>query len=188
MNALAALDDRELVARILRRDEDGERCAEELVLRHEGRLKGWLRRSTGSSEDAADLRQDTWVVAFRVLPRWQPERSRFASWLYRIARHRALHWRDRRRLTLVAERAHPCCCLDAFLEPEEAYEQKLAHEEAQRVLGLLTSTERACFLFRYVEERPWGEVARLLGLNESTCRSIARRAALRVRARTGARH
>jgi RNA polymerase sigma-70 factor (ECF subfamily) len=188
MSALAALDDRDLVARILRRDENGERCAEELVLRHEGRLKRWLRHWTGSSEDAADLRQDTWVVAFRVLRRWRPEKCRFPSWLHGIAHHLAQHWWRHRDRTAEAEQSHPCCCLDAFLEPEEAYEQKQAHEELQRVFALLTTTERACFQLRYVEERPWGEVAQLLGLNGSTCRSIARRAALRVRARMGARH
>jgi RNA polymerase sigma-70 factor (ECF subfamily) len=187
MSALAALDDRDLVARILRRDENGERCAEELVLRHEGRLKRWLRHWTGSSEDAADLRQDTWVVAFRVLRRWRPEKCRFPSWLHGIAHHLAQHWWRHRDRTAEAEQSHPCCCLDAFLEPEEAYEQKQAHEELQRVLALLASTERACLVLHWVEQRSWREVGLLLGVTEGHARLIGHRAEVRLRAVLGHR-
>ena len=55
-----------------------------LVLRHQDRIVRLARRLVGDAESALDAAQETFVKAWRALPRFQGA-SRFSTWLTRIA-------------------------------------------------------------------------------------------------------
>src|SRR5687767_2336655 len=55
-----------------------------LVQRWEKKIQGAVYRIMGSSEDARDLAQETFLKAYRGLPSFKSE-ARFSSWLYQIA-------------------------------------------------------------------------------------------------------
>lgn len=55
-----------------------------LVRRHEGMLAGLLFRFAGRSADTPDLVQETFLRAYRQLPRWRAE-APFVHWLRRVA-------------------------------------------------------------------------------------------------------
>jgi RNA polymerase sigma-70 factor (ECF subfamily) len=61
----------------------------ELVERHQGRVYHHALRLMGSAEDAEEVLQDTFLKVFRNLDRFE-ERSRFSTWIYRIATNEAL--------------------------------------------------------------------------------------------------
>jgi RNA polymerase sigma-70 factor (ECF subfamily) len=90
--ARAAMDERKAIAAAV----TGSRPAFERLYRlHAGRGHAWCMRLTGHRETAEDCVQETFISAWRALPRFEA-RSAFATWLHRIAvntvmaRHRGL--------------------------------------------------------------------------------------------------
>lgn len=65
-----------------------------LVRRYESRLLAYLTHMLGDPELARDVAQETFLAAYRALPRWRPPdgvtTNPLSSWLYRIATNRAL--------------------------------------------------------------------------------------------------
>src|ERR1700756_5852928 len=69
---------------------------EELVLRHKRRVLAAAQRITNNREDAEDVVQESFHKAFLHLDAFQ-EKSRFSTWLTRIAMNEALMLLRRRR-------------------------------------------------------------------------------------------
>src|SRR6202165_1107505 len=69
---------------------------EELVLRHKQRVLAAAQRITNNREDAEDVAQECFHKAFLHLDAFQ-EKSRFSTWLTRIAMNEALMLLRRRR-------------------------------------------------------------------------------------------
>src|SRR6201981_2568567 len=69
---------------------------EELVLRHKQRVLAVAQRVTNNREDAEDVAQESFHKAFLHLGAFQ-ERSRFSTWLTRIAMNEAFMLLRRRR-------------------------------------------------------------------------------------------
>jgi RNA polymerase sigma-70 factor, ECF subfamily len=82
-----------------------QRAFERLYRAHAGRVFGVCLRLTNQRETAQDCTQETFVAAWRALPRFE-QRSQFASWLYRIAVNTALARRRRGGLQLVSAESH----------------------------------------------------------------------------------
>ncbi|MBZ0268606.1 sigma-70 family RNA polymerase sigma factor [bacterium] len=75
---------------LVQRAKDGEDAAfRELLERHQGRVYHHALRLMGNAEDAEEVLQDTFLKVFRHLDRFE-ERSRFSTWIYRIATNEAL--------------------------------------------------------------------------------------------------
>ena len=70
---------------------------EELVTRYEKRIFNFLRHKTPDRQDAEDLTQTAFVLAYRKIRLYNPK-YKFATWLFTIARHAAIsHFRASRR-------------------------------------------------------------------------------------------
>src|SRR3989440_1168051 len=72
------------------------RAFEELVLRHKQRVLAVAQRITNNREDAEDVAQESFHKAFLHLGSFQ-EKSRFSTWLTRIAMNEAFMSLRRRR-------------------------------------------------------------------------------------------
>ena len=71
---------------------------DEMFTRYHGRIYGYLVGMVGDAEQAQDLTQDTFLKAYKALPRTSD--LVLPAWLYRIATNTALDaLRHRRRLT-----------------------------------------------------------------------------------------
>ena len=69
---------------LARRAAEGQREAfEELVRRHRGRVYALALRICRNADDAEDALQETFIAAYRALPRFD-RRARVSTWLYRI--------------------------------------------------------------------------------------------------------
>lgn len=133
---------------------------------HHGWLNGWLRRSLGCSQQAADLAQDTFV---RLLMRGKPISDRAPrALLVRVARGLVIdHWRrdalERAYLEALAqlpEASHP--------SPEVRHE---AMECLERIAGLLDGlkpTVREAFLLYQLGDLTYQQIARQLGISSRT--------------------
>ncbi|MDR3316655.1 MAG: sigma-70 family RNA polymerase sigma factor [Puniceicoccales bacterium] len=68
-----------------------------LMRRHREKVYGVLCHILGNREDAADLAQDAFLIAFRSIGKFRGQ-SKFYTWLYRIAVNLAMRYLRRRRL------------------------------------------------------------------------------------------
>ena len=86
-------EDSELIARTL--VDDDRDAFGELVLRHQSSVRRFLRHLTRGDEALADdLAQETFIQAYRSLPRFRGG-SAFATWLLGIAHNQARNARRR---------------------------------------------------------------------------------------------
>src|SRR5438270_13778899 len=97
MNALE--DERQLT---LEACQGSVSAFEALVMYYEPRIRRLLYSMTQDVQLTQDLCQETFLAAYRALPRMKGEELRFAPWLYRIALNQARsEWRCRKHVTLI---------------------------------------------------------------------------------------
>lgn len=142
----------------------------ELLERHEREIFAYTLRLTGRREDAEDLYQDTFLAAFRAWP--PPRRDHERAWLYRIATNKAIDRERRRRPTVSVDDLR-------LAAPDRDGVTLLDLASAIRVLP---AGQRAAFVLRTVEGRPYREVATALECTEEAARARVSDAMKKVRA------
>jgi RNA polymerase sigma-70 factor (ECF subfamily) len=87
--------DEDLMARVQRRDQE---AFTRLLDRHLLGLQKFLIRMTGNAADADEVSQEAFLRIWSHAGRWQSDRVKFTTWLYRIARNLAIdrHRKNRR--------------------------------------------------------------------------------------------
>lgn len=117
------------------------------------------------AEDRRDLAQEIGLQAWRSFPRFDPARAKFSTWLYRVALNVAIstlrkadgaqgRWEplDARHLDRLGDEAAP--------EPDERL------GALYDFIGRLDALNRALILL-YLEDRPYAEIAQILGISET---------------------
>lgn len=142
----------------------------ELVRRFRPAVRSVVSGIVDSRESAEDIVQDTFLLAFKALPRLR-DVSSFAPWLHAIARNRAIRCQQR------AGRTVPYSPLDAFiLQESRAFDSKpltspaslLVHEESCRevrdALDDLPEEYQVVLRLRYWSEMPLQSIATFLDI------------------------
>src|SRR5579884_3034066 len=76
---------------------------EALVISYEPRIRRMIYSMTHDVQLTQDLCQETFLAAYRAMPRMNSEALRFAPWLYRIALNQVRsEWRRRKHVTWVS--------------------------------------------------------------------------------------
>jgi RNA polymerase sigma-70 factor (ECF subfamily) len=163
-------DETELIGEAARGDSG---AFEELVLRKRERVVRTAYQITGDLEDARDVAQWVFVRLWKVLRRFDPGR-RFDTWLYRITVNAAIDFlREKGPRGGLQPLPDDLQALPAAGAPSA--EQSLDLAELQRAFLHLASRlapkQRAAFVLREIEGLPTAEVARALGVRESTVRN-----------------
>lgn len=147
----------------------------ELVRRYQTRIYRYLARMVGCREEARDLTQETFLSAYRTLPRWQ-RRAPFRTWLFRIASNAAIDVLRRRRL-------HNPVSMDDTAEPSAgAPGVEQVHHSGERYAFFLRALHRVPDLYRQplllreLEGMSYSEIATLLDIAEGTVKSRIARA------------
>jgi len=156
---------------------------------HHGRIHAMCTRLLGgggafgrSDGDVDDAVQQTFLEAWRCLHRFEGK-SRFTTWLTRIAIHTCFSVRRRLRRLLLApddERAlglvEPAHVDDdraaaAPVAPDEQASRKARARALDEVLQRLTPRKRVVFVLSDLEDLTSPEVAVILGIPEATVRT-----------------
>jgi RNA polymerase sigma-70 factor, ECF subfamily len=172
--------------------KDGDLSAfEELVRRYDRKVIRIAFHITHNQEDAEDAAQDAFLKAFRGLAHFE-EKSRFSTWLFRIAVNESLmKVRQRRGFQVVSIEqdnnedpdALPLEIVDWSPNPEQLYSQSELREILAKALRGLSSNYRTVFLLRDVEGLSIEETAEVLNLSISAVKARLMRARLRLRER-----
>lgn len=129
-----------------------------------------------NKEDAEEVLQDSFEYAFRKLEYYNPEKSAFTTWLYRITVSRCRNKRRRKWLPTIPLTLLPqqdvqdekAPTPDSILELDE--QQMLVWE----ALGHLSNKLREAAILRYYHGLRYKEIGEILSIPEKTAESRVR--------------
>jgi RNA polymerase sigma-70 factor (ECF subfamily) len=166
-------DDEDLTD-LIRAAAGGDRRAfEDLVLRKRERVVRTAFQITGELEDAKDVAQAVFLRLWRVLQRFDLTR-RFDTWLYRITVNAAIdHVREQGPKGFL--QPLPDDAGERLRDPSRGAEDRIDLRNLQRAFlrlaARLAPKQRAVFVLKEIEGQDTAEVARVLGITESTVRN-----------------
>lgn len=153
------------------------RALEDLLREHQPQIYALCRRITGNDADALDTTQDALMAVVRGLPRFDG-RSRFSTWIYRVATNACLdELRRRRRRPLVglpdySDGTQADLADLAAADPADTVTDQLLVDTA---LATLPPEFRAAVVLRDLCQLDYAEIAEVLDIPPGTARSrIAR--------------
>lgn len=149
-----------------------------LVHRYQAPVLRMIRNIVGDAHMAEDVGQDVFFTAYRQLASFDPQRGRFSTWLFTIARNQALNAARKRRPQLcggVPEHPDTTSPADGLAEAE-------FFEELDRRLADLPSDQRSAFVLAEFEDLPYEDIARIEGVRPGTVKSRIHRAKAALRA------
>jgi len=180
---VAVPTDEELVAAYLAGEKE---AFEELVRRYEDRLYRLSFRMLGNHHDALDAVQEILMKLMAALPKFEG-RSRFGTWLYRLAANTCLDLR-RKRGRSAAE------SLDATLQyspgaslamleenqsvetPDEYVDHQYRENLVRAALEQLPENQRQLLVLRDIEDLSNSQVAEMLGIEVGALKARLHRA------------
>lgn len=157
--------------------QSGDQWALDQLLRnHQAAIHAVCRRIAGNDADALDATQDALIAVVRGLPRFDG-RSKFSTWVYRIATNSCLdELRRRRRRPLVGLPEHDGMPIDLPQEAVTGVAEQVADTLlVEAALASLPEEFRVAVVLRDMCELDYAEIAEVLDIPAGTVRSrIAR--------------
>ena len=134
---------------------------DQLVLRYRAAVARVVTAIVGR-DDAEDVAQDAWLLAFKALPSIEDPRK-FAAWLAAIARHRAMRFgKHENRL-----KAQSVALDDVLIEKLEGLSRPLTgrieDQELREALDGLRPDYSLALKLRFLDEMPEKHIAAFLG-------------------------
>ena len=161
-------------AQLMAWSADGDRHAFDRVVERHGLLALRVaRRLIADPVMAEDVVQDAMVRAWSQAERFDSERARFTTWLYRIVVNACIDHRRKRQLHPLPDRFDP-------IDPATPSDQLIEHDEKRSALANaladLPATQRAAISLVYDEGLSGAETGRVLGLSPKAVERLLARA------------
>jgi RNA polymerase sigma-70 factor (ECF subfamily) len=154
--------------------------------RHALRLRGWLRRETGSTDVANDLTAEAFAQALVSLKRFRgTTEGEAVAWLYGIAHNLLREFRRRHRVETAARHrlGMPVRDYGAYDEAEELADAQSLAPALEEALAELPPHERAALDLRVIDGLRFDEIAERLAVASPAARMRVTRALRSLRAR-----
>ena len=170
----------DLVKRCQNRDMQ---AMEEIVRQYENQVYNIAYGMLGSPEDAQDITQDVFVSVWEKIGQFR-FRSKFSTWLYRIAKNMSLNEKSRRtsRKTDVVEIDDSQAWVPVDHQTPE--DEILASEQQQilhKALGQLKESYRTILVLREMEELSYEDLSAVLGCSIGRVKSRLYEARMQLR-------
>ena len=170
---------------LLRRAQRGDPGAfEELIGPLEQLVWRVCWHYTGSRETAEDCGQEAMLRIWRSLDSYRGDCA-LESWVYRIAANCCMDWlRKKKRDRSVSMEPLREQGFDPADPSPGTEEQAVAADEHRRLreaITLLPEEQRAALIMTQLEQVPYEEAARMLGVSEGTVKSRVNRAKARLK-------
>ena len=183
-----SLSDEELVERTLGGEED---AFSQIYDRYRRPVYSTSYRIIQNSEEALDATQEVFIKLFRSLGSWDPNKSKFSTWLYRMAANHAIdRWRLHRRRgespledESAAQHIEGDPLRDAFRSPYDEVERRESVEEIRRCVESLPELQKKVFILRYFRDMKLEEISEAEECSLGTVKTSLFRATQAVRRR-----
>jgi RNA polymerase sigma-70 factor (ECF subfamily) len=148
-----------------------------LMKRYEAPLSRYIRRiSSFSPDETEDVLQEAYVKAYRHLRNFDGK-SKFSSWIYRIARNQTIDTaRKRKTKATVSIEEHE---LGNFLRATTDLEGDLVRrddlDQVEAAIRALPDTYRDALILRFLEEKSYEEIMDILHIPKGTVATLIRR-------------
>ncbi len=150
------------------------------------KILNYIFRLTGSREEAEDLMQDTFVLAFRNLHSLK-ENGKFQSWLFRIAQNNVFQ-KYRGKMPQIesidaegSENAVVAELASGTKGPEETILSDELERVVQRVITELPEKYRQVFVLSAIQKLSYQEISEIVGRSLASVKSDIHRARVEVR-------
>ena len=150
---------------------------EALVDRHGRELHVFLWRMLRNEQDAEDCLQETYLRAYRALPRLAPD-ANHRAWLYAIAANVGRSWLKKRRRVDRLEQAQP----DRPPRLEEALTDRLDAVSLRAAVDRLPPRQREALILRKYQGLDYVTIAAVQGNTQEAARANVYQALRRLRA------
>ena len=172
------------VAQVLSGDRDAFRV---LVDAHARSVFSVAFRMTGNREDADEIVQETFLRAYKNLDRFE-SRSRFSTWIYRIAVNRCLDFLEKKKITgsyTISDDPDPEEQTIQLPTKDAGPDRMLLSKEAKtkiaEAMQALTPTERIAFALRHMDGQSIEEISKVLKVRENAAKNTIFRAVKKLR-------
>lgn len=131
---------------------------DELVRRNEVKIHDLCYKMVKNYDDARDMAQETFLKAYRNINKFDG-RSKFSTWLYRIAVNNCLNFLKRQK---PSEELQENIIESPRDNPVEIYKRKRAKELVYDAVAKLPNVQKTVFTLRAFEDLPYQEISEIL--------------------------
>jgi len=151
-----------------------------LVRQHEKAIYGMGISFFRNPEDASDFTQEVFLKAYRSLSRFEG-RSRFSTWLYKVAYNTALNEVNRRKEYLSLAEDDADKLMNNGESPEKLALRSAASEAVRSAIKELPERFRVCVDLFFFYDRSYQEIEAITGIPVNTIKSHVFRAKIILR-------
>lgn len=169
------MDENDVISAVRSGDTD---IFAELVERYRVGLVIYCERMLGDRDEAEDVAQRAFIKAYGQLGKFNARRSRFSTWLYRIATNEAIDHLRKHKRTKASEDIET-------LEPvmPDVAKEEMIREVRDAVLALMPPEQRRVIEAYYWEGKSCQAIADEMGASINTVKSWLRRAKAQLRSK-----
>lgn len=151
-----------------------------LYRRHYQAVVGYIFRRTGDLHASEDLAAETFIAAYRAMPRYRVTGAPFVHWLLRIATNRTTNWSKRRRRHAALPRQEEAPSIPADGRDGESG-SRVEPDALLRAVARLPDAQQSAIALHYFEGLTLEQVAGVLRCRVGTVKSRLARARLALR-------
>ena len=183
MNA-QMLSDRELLNDYL---QGNKSAISTLIEKYNRRVRDYIRMMVGDADVAADIAQETFIKAVRVIDEGRyTDSGKFQSWIMRIAHNKALdYFRAQKNNNAVSESSAGYNVLGTMKYADKSVEDSMISEQIsadiRALVELLPEEQREVVKMRYYSDLSFKEIADQTGVSINTALGRMRYALINLR-------
>jgi len=182
MENLIMEDDAQLIYRVLSGDDEAFTA---LVRKHQKGVHALAWRRIGDFHFAEEIAQDTFLRAYKGLPKLKDPRQ-FSGWLYVITNRLCNSWLEKNKSIIKSVEDVPVVEIqrmsyERYVLDEQEKEAKMVRQKLVRqLLAKLPESERTVMTLYYLGEMTTKEISKFLGVSVNTITSRLQRARERL--------
>ncbi|SET31416.1 RNA polymerase sigma factor [Prevotella sp. kh1p2] len=140
-----------------------------IVNQYSEQLYWKIRHIVIDHDDANDVLQNTFIKAWNNLDDFQ-NKSKFSTWLYRIAINESLDFQRRQKATAKIG-ADGDLALAGRLLADEYFDGDETQALLTEAIAKLPDVQRTVFTLRYYDEMKYSEISKMLGTTEGALKA-----------------
>ena len=132
---------------LIKKAKEGDREAfQKIISQHLPNILNLATRMLGNRAEAEDLSQDVMIKLWKNLERYDPNKAKLSSWLYRITANQCLDHLRRKKTEQLDENYDEA---EPARQDEELYEKQISKRIGQQLAALPDRQRLALVLFHY---------------------------------------